>query len=181
MARDPDQFVPAGYDPFKVNQFTRGQRKLFGGLFENVTPGSYLDRVARGDQEIYGEIEKPQLRGFTGELGQIASEFSGQGMGARRSSGFQNATNKAAADFAQKMMQNRQNIRRDAMKNIFEMSNMLLGQRPAERGLASPEDEIDPWMKAAGSAIGTIWGAAVGQPYAGYQIGSEVGNYWGGL
>src|ERR1043166_5744377 len=81
----------SGYKNASIQQFTPEQMKLFEGLFSNVGPDSYLARLAGGDQGIFNQIEAPAMQQFNDFSANIANRYSGMGgVGARRSSGFQN-------------------------------------------------------------------------------------------
>lgn len=120
--------APKGYD--KVSNFSPEQQQLFQSMFGHLGQGSYLSRLAGGDESLFSEMEAPALRQFSGMQGNIASRFSGMGMGARRSSGFQNTMNQASSDFAQDLQSKRQGLQQQAIKDLLGMGNHLLGQQP---------------------------------------------------
>ncbi len=156
--------IPSGYKTATLQQFTPEQLALFQQLFSHVGPESYLSRLAGGDQSMFGEIEAPALRQF-GELQSgLASRFSGMGMGARKSSGFQNTMTSAAANFAQQLQSQRQELQRQALQDLFGMSQQLMGQRPYERALTEKEPSfLDKWLALAGRTMGAATkGAAAG-------------------
>jgi hypothetical protein len=94
--------VPTGFNLGQLQQFTPEQQNLFGDLFSHVGQDSYTSRLARGDQDLFNEIEAPAFRQFSGIQSGIASRFSGMGsFGARNSSGFQN-TQLIVKDFKDK-------------------------------------------------------------------------------
>jgi membrane protease subunit (stomatin/prohibitin family) len=162
----------------KVRQtpnFTPEQMQIFAQSQENVSPDSYLSRLAGGDQSFFNEIEQPALRQF-GELqGGLASRFSGMGgMGARRSSGFQNTMNTAAQDFASQLQQQRQSLQRQAIMDLSGLQHQLLGERPYDTRLEERRPKQSFWQKAApyaGAAIGGVIGGPSGA-LAGYQMGN---------
>lgn len=134
-----------GYKSASIQQFTPEQQELFSQLFSQVSPQSFTSRLAGGDQSAFGELEAPALKQF-GELqGSIANRFSGAGMGARRSSGFNQAQTTAAQDFAQQLQAQRLGLRRQAMQDLMSNSQMLLGQRPQENFLIP---EKTPWWQS---------------------------------
>lgn len=132
---------PRGYKLGQLQNFTPEQMQLFSQLFSNLGPDSFLSKLAGGDEETFGQIEAPALRQFQGTLGGIASKFSGMGSGARRSSGFQNATTAAASNFAQELQSNRQNLQQQALKDLFGLSNSLLSQKPYEQFFAKKQNQ----------------------------------------
>lgn len=156
--RAPQEKRPHGYSQFSMNQYTPQQQKLFGQQFNQVGQGSYLDRLAGGDESLYAEQEAPALRQFNELQGNMASRFSGQGMGARNSSGFQNSMNAASQDFAGQLQANRQNLRRQAILDLMGISDQLLGQRPVERGLVQKPAKKGGW----GETVGTLFGGMAG-------------------
>jgi hypothetical protein len=172
--------IPHGYKAAQLQQFTPEQMQLFQQMFGQVSPDSYLSKLAGGDQSFFGEIEAPALRQFSELQGGIASRFSGAGLGARRSSGFQNAQTSAASDFAQQLQSNRQSLTRQAQQDLMNMSNQLLNQRPYERMLyEKPEKQSSGWGGIAGAALGGLGGFALGGPagaMSGAQFGYGVGS-----
>jgi hypothetical protein len=170
--------VPEGYSKGQLAQFTPEQNELFKQSFAHLGPDSYLSRLAGGEEGMFNEIEAPALRQFQGTLGGIASRFSGQGMGGRRSSGFQQATTSAASNFAQELQANRQNLQRQAISDLMGLSNQLLNQRPYERFMAEkPQEGPSGFQQFVGGAL-PIAGAAVGGFFGGMpgaQLGATTG------
>lgn len=136
--------IPKGYRLGQLQQFTPEQMQLFQSLFSQVQPGSFLSKLAGGDQAAFGEMEAPALKQFAGMQGNIASRFSGMGSGARHSSGFSNAMNQASSDFAQQLQANRLNLQRQAIGDLMGLSESLLGQRPYERNIIKKQM---PWWQ----------------------------------
>jgi hypothetical protein len=139
--------IPEGYKRGQLQQFTPEQLNLFKQLFSHVSPESYTGRLAAGDEDIFNQIEAPQFRQFNDTLAGIASRFSQGGghgsLGSRRSSGFQNQTTAAGANFAQDLAAQRQQLQRQAIQDLMGMSNTLLNQSPYERFLAQkPQKEL---------------------------------------
>lgn len=155
--------IPSGYKKYSSQQFTPEQLDLFRQLFSQIGPESDLFKLAGGDQGMFDEMEAPALRQF-GELqGNLASRFSGMGMGGQKSSGFQNTMNSAAQDFAGQLQSNRQNLQRQAMTDLMGMSNSLLGQRPFETGLAEKPKSFghefgSSVMGGLGKGLGSLLG-----------------------
>ena len=158
---------PHGFSKYAVNNYTPEQQKLFRQGFEHLDRDSYTSRLARGDQSQFEEMEAPALRQFNELQGGLASRFSGQGMGARKSSGFQNTSNAAASDFASQLQANRQELQRQAILDMMGMSDKLLNQRPQERGFVEkPHKET--------------WGDTALKWYTAYQGGNNSGGGGGG-
>lgn len=122
---NPDQFVTK----------TPEQMELLKQRAGELGPDSYLAKLAAGDQSQFAELEAPAYQQFNEFQGALASRFSGPefGTGARKSSGFQNASTTAASQFAQQLQANRMSIRGQALQGLHEMSNQLLGQSPYQQ------------------------------------------------
>lgn len=154
--------VPSGYKLGRLQNFTPEQMNLFQNLFSNVGPGSHLSRLAGGDQSLFEEQEAPALRQFNALQGNLASRFSGMGMGARRSSGFQNASTQAASDFAQDLQSRRQALQRQAIIDLMGLSESLLGQRPYDQFLVEKPQKrsfLQQLMGGASEGIGNLLGS----------------------
>lgn len=169
--------IPKGYRATQLQQYTPEQMQLLENSLGMVGPESYLSRLAGGDQSLFEEMEAPAMRQFQGTLGGIASKFSNQGMGSRRSSGFQQATTSAASNFAQELQANRQNLQRQAIMDLMGISSQLLDKRPYERSLQQkPEKQPSGWGNIAGGVLGGVGGAFFGMPVEGAMVGSQVGS-----
>ena len=151
--------APTGYQHTQLSNFTPEQSQLFQHLLGQLGPDSYTSRLAGGDQSLFQEQEAPALRQFSALQGNISSRFSGQGLGGRRSSGFQNASNQAASDFAQDLQSRRQGLQRQAIQDLLGMGNQLLGQRQFENVL-TPEQK--PWWQELLSSLAGGAGQAAG-------------------
>ncbi len=185
-AYSSQDYIPEGYDKFQVGQYTPQQMKLHSEMFQHAGPNSYLSKLASGNQNQFAEMEAPALRQFNALQGSTASRFSGMGMGARNSSGFQNTMSAASQDFAGQLQSNRQKLQRQAIMDLMGLSNSLLGQRPYERGLAQePQegDESSGWGGIIGTGVGAVGGGIAGfyagDPYHGALLGASVGNKLG--
>lgn len=147
-----------GYDVNQLPNYTPEQMELFKSLFSQVSPESYLGRLAGGDESLFGEIEAPALRQFSELQGNLASRFSGMGgLGARRSSGFQNASSQAASSFAQDLQSRRQQLQQQAIRDLFGMSQDLLGQRPYETSITpKPPSFLEQIFGGGGELFGNL-------------------------
>lgn len=167
--------IPKGYSQGQLQQFTPEQMQLLQQMIDQVGPDSYLARLAGGDESIFQEVEAPALRQFSSTLGNISSRFSGMGQGGRKSSAFQHSTTAAASDFAQQLQSQRMNLQRQAVMDLQNIGNQLLGQRPYEQFLVEKQQK-DPWFKswapAVGAGVGFFTGGLPGAA-AGYQAGSK--------
>jgi len=161
--------LPEGHDAAQLQQFTPEQMQLFKQMFSHVGPDSFTSKLASGDQSAFAQMERPALQQFNATQGNIASRFSGMGMGGRKSSAFQNTTNAAASDFASNLQSQRMGYQQQAIKDLMGMSGELLGQRPYERQLV---EKPRPWYEEA--AIGAASGLGEG-------LGNAAGKYVGGF
>lgn len=172
--------IPSGYRKFSLQQFTPEQMELFSQLFGNLGPESYLSKLAAGDQSQFAEMEAPALRQFNELQGGLASRFSGMGMGARKSSGFQNASSAAAQDFAGQLQSNRQGLQRQALMDLMGYSQSLMGQRPFEQGLAEKRQKQPSGVGGLiGAGLGGAGGFLAGGPMGamqGAQLGYGIGS-----
>jgi len=155
--------IPKGHRAGQLQQFTPEQLQLFQSLFSQLGPDSDLFKMASGDQSFFDEMERPALRDFGALQGNIASRFSGQGMGARRSSGFQNTMNQEGSDFAQRLAANRQSLSRQALQDLFQMSNMLMNEKPFERIISGKEQKEPGFWQQAGSGFAQSAGKSAGE------------------
>lgn len=174
--------IPRGFQKGQLGQFTPEQMQLFQSLFSHVQPGSYLSKLAGGSPEAFEQMEAPAMRQFAGLQGQLASRFSGMGgVGGRRSSGFQHVANQAANEFAEQLQSQRQGLQRQALGDLFGMSQMLLGQNPYERFLIEQQQRPSGFAKAMGIGLpiaGGIAGGIFGGPM-GAALGSQLGGSLG--
>jgi len=172
--------TPSGYRSGQLAQFTPEQSQLFQQMFSQVSPDSFLSKLAGGDQSQFDQIEAPAHRQFQGQLGQLASRFSGMGMGGRKNSGFQNAATAASSNFAQDLQSQRQMLQRQALMDLMGLSSELLGQRPYENFLVKKrEKQSSGWGGLLGAGLGAAGGALFGGPggaLAGGKLGFNVGS-----
>lgn len=170
--------IPKGYEQGRMQKFTPEQMQLFQSLFSRLGPDSFLSKLAGGDEGIFNQIEAPALRQFAGLQGNTASRFSGMGMGARNSSGFQNELSQKTSDFAQELQSKRMGLQSQALKDLMGMSEQLLGQRPYDDFLVEKKQKVPFWQQIlggilpiAGSGIGGLFGGPTGA-----DIGGRIGN-----
>lgn len=173
--------IPSGYKSGQISQFTPEQMQLFQQMFSQVNPDSYTSKLAGGDQSLFGEIEAPALKQFSGLQGNLASKFSGMGsFGGRRSSGFQNTSNAAASDFAMQLQSQRQGLQRQAIQDLMGMSSQLLGQRPYEQFLVPKKQNQTAEMfgKLGGGLLSAFGGEGAGSALQGLMgmFGGGGGN-----
>jgi hypothetical protein len=152
--------VPKGYSHGQLNNYTPEQEQLFQQGFENVGPESYLSKLAGGDQDMFNQLEAPAMQQFSELQGGLSSRFSGMGMGARHSSGFQNTANQATSQFAQQLQAQRMGLQQQAIKDLHGMSQDLLNQRPYEQMLT---EKPKSFLHEAGVSFAGGVGQGVGQ------------------
>jgi len=174
--------IPKGYKTGQLQNFTPEQMQLFQSLFSQVGAGSQLSKLAGGDQSQFDQLEAPAMQQFQQLQGQLGSRFSGMGMGARKSSGFQNAATSATQDFASQLQSQRMGIQQQALRDLMGMSNDLLGQRPYEQFLVQKQQKNPFWHSLiaggaplAGAGLGFLAGGPVGAQLGG-QLGGAIGQ-----
>ena len=174
--------IPSGYKAGQIQQFTPEQMQLFKQLFGQVSPDSYLSKLAGGDEGLFDEMESPAMRQFSDLQGNLASRFSqgggGQGaLGARRSSGFQNSMTSAASNFASDLASQRKRLQQQAIQDLMGMSNSLLNQRPYERTLTPKAQNQSGWGGLLGAGLGAAAGYFSGEGMLkGASVGHSVGS-----
>lgn len=172
------EYIPSGYREGRLNQYTPEQLELFKQQFSHVSPDSYLSRLASGDENLFNEMEAPAMRQFNALQGNLASKFSGMGIGARNSSGFINTANQAASDFSQDLASRRQELQRQAILDLQGLSRELLDQRPNEKFLIKkqyPQQQPDQ----SGDILGGVFSGLAGAG-AGFATGGIPGAVAGG-
>lgn len=172
--------VPSGYKAGQLQQFTPEQMQLFSQLFGNVGPNSYLSKLAGGDEDVFRQIEAPALRQFGQLQGDLASRFSGMGMGSRKGSGFNIAANQATSDFAQDLAARRHDLQRQAIMDLMGISESLLGQRPYQNYLVPKQQKQGFLQSLFGGAPKETLGA-LGGGLQGAIGGGLSGGPWGAL
>ena len=172
--------LPSGYKLGRIQQFTPEQMKVLEQFQGYLGPESFLGKLAGGDEKQFQQMEAPALKQFNELIGGIGSRFSGMGMGARKSSGFQQATTSAASNFAEQLQSNRMNLQKQALEDIMNYSNIFLSQKPFEQQLIEKQQQTGGWGSAAkGAASGAGMGAAFGPwgALAGGVIGGAAGYF----
>ncbi len=132
-----NESMPEGYSRFAINQYTPEQSRLFKSSMKRIGKGSYLDRLATGDDSAYDEMEAPAMQQMGGLQSGLNSRFGG-GSGGMKSGPFRN---QASSDFAMSLKAGRHGLRQQAIMDLMGMSNQMLQQRPQERGLIEAGQE----------------------------------------
>lgn len=165
--------IPKGYRKGQLQQFNPNQMKLFEQLFSHVSPDSYLSKLSSGDQSTFEQMEAPEHRNFQGQLGQLASRFSGMGLGGRKSSGFRNSATAASSNFAQDLASKRHDLQRQAIMDLMGISQSLLGQKPTEN-LITPKSSKKSFMDELLASLSGGVGSGLGEfAQSGLQFGSK--------
>lgn len=154
--------TPKGYSSGRIQNFTPEQMQLFqqmlGGIGGGVGGGlEHLSKLASGDQSYFDQLEAPALRQFGAVQGNLASRFSGMGTGARRSSGFGNASSSAAQELSESLQSQRMGLQQNAIRDLLGLSQNLLSQRPYEQVL-SPKKR--PFWQELLASLGQAGGQA---------------------
>lgn len=157
-----DEKRPHGMQPYSYQQFTPEQMQLLQSLYPHLIEGSYLSKLAGGDEEAFREMEAPAWRNFEESMGQLGSRFSGMGMGAQKGSGFNMAGTQAASDFASQLAAKRHETQRSALADLISMSHILMGERPMERGFISKKEKQPGFLENFGSSFAQKFGSLVG-------------------
>jgi hypothetical protein len=152
--------IPEGYSKASINKFDQPTMDLYERLHGYTGEDSYTARLAAGDEDIFNEIEAPQMRKFEALMGQMGSRFSGMGMGARKGSGFNIEGTNAANEFQQDLASKRQELQRNAVKDLYEMSQMLMGNQPQEQQLI---EKPKKWWEEAATAFAGGAGKGIGE------------------
>lgn len=176
--------VPSGYKTGQLQQYTNEQLGLLEHTMSFVGPDSYLYRLAGGDEDLFNEMEAPAHRQFQEMLGGLGTRFSNGGgegsLGTRRSSGFQNEASARTSNFAQDLQSKRQELMRQAIKDLTGISSELLDKRPYERTLTKKDqNKSNPWTTFGGTALGAAGGFLAGGPMGamqGAKVGYDIGS-----
>lgn len=112
--------------PEQMGLFNQGAQSLSQGFPQILQ--HLLQMGAGGNEEMWRKLEAPALRQFGQLQGNIASRFSGAGMGARKSSGFQNALGGEATDLAERLQGNRMGLQNQAIQQLMGLYQNLMGQ-----------------------------------------------------
>lgn len=149
--------IPKGYAAGKIQQYTPEAMNLYRQQFGLVGPGSHLYEQAMGSDQGFAPYEDYARRQFQQATGQNASRFSGMGLGARHGSGFQNEQTQGAIDFASNLSMQRQELQRQAIRDLMGISNTILGQQPEENFLV--KKDLPFWQQLA---LGAVQGGGQG-------------------
>jgi len=143
-----------------------------------------LGNRASGGTPEYWEANENQAKRQFGEFqGSTSSRYSGEGSGARRSSGFQNTMTRGSQDFAESLQAKRSEMQEAAIEQLLKYSSSLMGIDSSESQLIDKKKKKNKWwqnalgigLPVAGAAVGGYLGGPVGA-----SMGTEAGAKFGG-
>jgi len=157
-------FKKSGYRPVNVPTDPRIQelwQLLMGGSSQGMKGGlDYLSKLAQGgDEEMWNQLEAPAFRQFEQQTSQLANRFSGEGTGARRGSGFQNAMGGMSSDLAQNLRSQRMGMQNDAISQLLGLGQNLLNT-PLSQTYLQPKKKsfFEELMGGLSGGMGTAGG-----------------------
>lgn len=151
-----------GFNQVSVPTMSPEQMQLFQQMFSGASPGiqgglGQLSQLASGGSpEFWEQMEAPAWRQFGEAQGQLASRFSGMGLGARKSSGFNNAASGMSADLAERLQANRLGLQQNAIRDLLGLGENLLNKNPYDTFLMPKKKSA--WQELLGSASGGFGG-----------------------
>lgn len=149
-----------GYNAITLPNKTPQQMGLFNQGAEGLQQGfpeilkKLMEMSQGGNEDMWSKLEAPAMRQFGQLQGNIASRFSGLGLGARKSSGFQNALGDASTDLAERLQSNRMGLQQGAQDRLMQLYQSLMGQDLNTTAL-TPEP-IPFWKQLALSLSGGL-------------------------
>lgn len=123
-----------GYNQVSTPTMSPEQMQLFSSMMGGSAPGisSGLNNMSQmaqgGSPEFWEQLEQPAWNDFNKAQGQLASRFSGMGMGGRKSSGFSNASGGMAGEFSQKLQSRRMQMQQQAIKDLLGLGRELFSK-----------------------------------------------------
>lgn len=123
------------------------------------TVGNIGQMAAGGTEEQWNQLEAPAMRQFNQFQGNMASRFSGAGMGSRHSSGFQNTMTGASTDLAERLQGNRMNLQQNAQSQLLGLYQNLMGTDTFDTQFLQKQK---PWWQELLSSLGPAAGQAAG-------------------
>ncbi len=171
---------PSGYDVVQTPQMSPEMIQMIQQLRGKVEPGALgsigdLSKLAAGGTEdTWKQLEAPALRQFGQLQGNIASRFSGAGMGSRRSSGFQNALSGESTDLAERLQSQRLGLQQGAQNQLMSLYSQLMQMNPYEISLMEKKKKGFSGLNWGGALQGATTGAAAGS--AAHPIFGTIGG-----
>lgn len=175
----PSRISGTGFRNLQTQSFTQPQMELFGRLFSNVSPESFLSKISQGDEGAFQQAEAPGWRALgeaQGMLGSRYSQMAPGAMSAQGGSGFQNAQNSLSQNFAESLQSRRMGLQSQALRDLMGMSESLLGQRPYETDYLQEREKKDSFLKQL--VLGLAGGGAQGLgSFGGMGIAKKLGVF----
>ena len=127
------QFIfgtPESY--FNIPSRTALYEQLAGGATRALPQGfDFISRLLGGDESIFQELEAPALRQFQEQIIPGLSErFTGMGLGAQGSSGYQQTLGAAGSRLAQDLAGQRAQYRMSALDRLLAQAGQTMQARP---------------------------------------------------
>lgn len=108
-------------------------RLLLGGTRPGLAAAlSDYAGMAGGGDDYFRALEAPAQRQFQRNIDQLANRFSGLGMGAQDSSGFQAAVAGAGREMAENLGLQRLQLQENARRQLLSLASELLGMNTFE-------------------------------------------------
>ncbi len=164
----------SGYNVVQTPRMSPEMMQMVQQLRGKVEPGALgavgqLSQLASGgNEDMWKQLEAPAMRQFGQLQGNIASRFSGAGMGARRSSGFQNALSSESTDLAERLQSQRLGLQQGAQNQLMSLYSQLMQMDPYEISLMEKKKK------------GLNWGGGLKGAVSGATAGSSLGP-WGAV
>jgi hypothetical protein len=165
-----------GYNQVSMPTLSPEQMNLFKQIFGAAGPGinqsvGQLSQMAGGgDENYWKQQEAPAMRQFEELQGNIASRFSGAGMGARKSSGFNNAQSGAAVDLSERLQSQRMGLQQNAISQLMGLYGSLMGTQTQENALIPKQKKW--WEELAPALAGGI--GQLGGTFGGIGLGKKI-------
>ena len=156
--------APESY--FNIPQRQQLYGALSGGALQGVQPSfDFLSRLLSGDQSIFQELEAPALRQFQEQIVPgLAERFTGMGLGAQGSSGYQQVLGGAASRLAQDLAGQRSQYRMSALDRLLSQAGQTMQARPYDVVPRTPgflENVISSGAENFGKGAGLAAGLAL--------------------
>lgn len=121
------------YQQLQVSTKDPRAMELYGQVAQSLRPhlGGAVQELgqlaAGGTPEQWQQLEAPALRQYQQLVGGIGARYSGLGMGAQKSSAFQNELSGTAADLAERLQGQRLGLQQNALNQLLSLYQSLIG------------------------------------------------------
>lgn len=160
------------YQQLQVSTKDPRAMELYGQISQALSPhlGGAVQGLgqlaAGGTPEQWQQLEAPALRQYQQLVGGIGARYSGLGMGAQKSSAFQNELSGSAADLAERLQGQRMGLQQNALNQLLSLYQSLIGADTFENAFLPKKKPF--WQELIGSL-------APGVGAAGSQFGGMAG------